>query len=155
MSLEPSGILIGQKLQVAIEKFSTIPKKKVAEILGTTEQNLYRLFKRDSIESKYLEGICKITGLTINFFFNDYDFENIIDQNKNNPKRAFDGSGLIEYIKKSKAQNNDDLGASLDKCQGDLEKAMDQIKTLQKDLESKEKEIELKDKIIKLLETKK
>lgn len=57
--------------QVAYEKRITL--KKVAEIMGMTTQNLIRVMKVNSIQSKSLEKLCIELDVPISYFTNEHD----------------------------------------------------------------------------------
>lgn len=65
---------IGERISIAINK-SDFSVKEVSEKLNTTTQNLYKLFKKDSIDSKYLESIADVLGLSPSFFFDKNNFK--------------------------------------------------------------------------------
>lgn len=61
---------IGEKVRLAVS-FSNLSVKEIAEKLDTTTQNIYKLFKKDSIDSKYLENIAQLLDLSPSHFFNE------------------------------------------------------------------------------------
>ena len=69
--------IIGEKIKKKIieARFSV---NEIAKRLNTTSQNMYKIFKKDSVESKYLEQIAEILEITISDFFN----ETIKDENQ-------------------------------------------------------------------------
>ena len=60
---------IGEKIKSTIEG-SGLSISEVARRIGTSYQNLNKIFKKDSIESKYLEKIANVLNIPIDVFFN-------------------------------------------------------------------------------------
>ena len=79
--------MIGEKIKKIIEK-SEFSVSDIAQKIGTTNQNLYYILKKDSIESKYLEKIAAILNVPVCSFF----------ENKDSQKEAKDFMQIIEYI---------------------------------------------------------
>lgn len=71
---------IGEKIKIEI-KNSGKSVDEVAQFIGMSNQNLYRIFKKDSVETIYLQKICDFLKINIHSFFEEYNqFE------KNNKK---------------------------------------------------------------------
>ena len=62
--------MIGEKIKKAIES-SGIPIRQVALKIEMSEQNLYKTFKRDTIETKTLLKICELLGVASNYFLTE------------------------------------------------------------------------------------
>lgn len=130
---------IGEKIRQAIVN-SPYTVTEIAEKLGTSNQNLYKIFKKDSVDSKYLEGISKLLKLNISFFF-----ENTEDSSPNLPtdeeKRILTNlkNEVDSLIQKNNLQ--EEMMSNLKK----------QVSILKIQIEDKEKIIDLLEEKIKIL----
>ena len=61
---------IGKKIKALIDE-SKLSAADVALIMRTSSQNLYRLFSRESVETKYLFQIAEIIDVPVTAFFED------------------------------------------------------------------------------------
>lgn len=61
-------MILGEKLKIAI-KDAGFSVAEVAQDAGMSEQNLYKVFKKDSIQSDVLERICRKIGIPVTHFF--------------------------------------------------------------------------------------
>lgn len=64
--------MIGERIRKIIEK-SGLTVSEVAEKLGTTTQNMYKIFAKDSVHSSILENLSAILDKPIQSFFGDFD----------------------------------------------------------------------------------
>jgi DNA-binding Xre family transcriptional regulator len=120
-------MLIGEKIKRAIDKSDYDPNK-VAAAISMSTANLYRIFKRDSVETKYLEKICHLLKLPIVFFLEQGDGS------------AYQG----EPHHTSLGMFNDNtVNYSASVMRGDLDKANLRIEHLEQRLRDKEDIIEL------------
>jgi len=62
--------MIGNKIKSLIEQ-SPLTFSEVAEALNMTYVNLFRIFNKESVETKHLEAIAKIINVPITAFFNE------------------------------------------------------------------------------------
>ena len=60
--------MIGKQLKKVINE-SEVSVKEIADKLDLTPQSLYKMFKKESVESKYLEKIADILNLPMSVFF--------------------------------------------------------------------------------------
>jgi len=58
------GEIIKELIQTS--KYSV---KEISEKMGVSSPNMYRLFERDSVETKYLVQLSEIFGISITYFF--------------------------------------------------------------------------------------
>ncbi len=63
--------MVGDKIKQLIDNQQVMNRHEVAEKMGISENNLYRLYKRESVETKYLLCLCDIFNVSINYFFNN------------------------------------------------------------------------------------
>jgi DNA-binding Xre family transcriptional regulator len=63
--------MIGVKIKQVVENQKKYSNAELAKMIGVSENNLYRLYKRDSVETKYIEKLCQVTGVSILTFFED------------------------------------------------------------------------------------
>ncbi len=63
-------MILGDKIREAIEK-SPFSPEQIAGQADMSVANLYRIYKKDSTESKYLVHICNMLGVDMNYFFKD------------------------------------------------------------------------------------
>lgn len=61
---------IGLKIKELVE-IRNYNKTQLAEELGMTENNLYKIFKKTSIDTELLEYISSLLGVKITYFFSD------------------------------------------------------------------------------------
>ena len=62
---------IGTELYAIIEQKKLV-KKEIADKLGITPVYLSAIMKKESIDCKLLERICKVIGVSPAYFFDDY-----------------------------------------------------------------------------------
>lgn len=67
---------IGHRIKLAIEERGMEPNR-VAVAIQMSTANLYRIFKRDSVETKYLVRLCELLELPMSYFF-DEDHEHFL-----------------------------------------------------------------------------
>ncbi|QHL87448.1 helix-turn-helix domain-containing protein [Nibribacter ruber] len=60
-------MLLGERVKQEIAK-SSFKTEEIAEEIGITANNLYRLYKKDSFEIKYLLKICELLNLPVSHF---------------------------------------------------------------------------------------
>lgn len=63
-------MLIGEKIKHAIDIAKADPQR-VANTIETSTANLYRIFKRDTVETKYITKLSEYIKVPIEFFYND------------------------------------------------------------------------------------
>jgi transcriptional regulator with XRE-family HTH domain len=63
-------MMLGQLVKQAIHE-SDFKTEDVADFIGITPNNLYRLYKKDSFEVKYLIKIAEKLNLPLGYFLND------------------------------------------------------------------------------------
>ena len=63
-------MIIGERIRQVITD-ANLDVAEVATALDMTPQNLYKIFKRDSCESKYIERLSELTNTPIAYFFDD------------------------------------------------------------------------------------
>ncbi len=93
---------IGNKIKFFIEE-SKLSSVEVAKQMKTSYQNLYRIFNRVSVETRYLFELSKILNIPVTSFFEDeqgikftsIDREKLLKENEEN-KIIFDK--LLEYV---------------------------------------------------------
>lgn len=73
--------MVGKKLHEVIKK-SGLKMVEVANYMGISEQNLYKLFKKDSCETAYLKKASELLNVPITYFLYDDvtldDIENLV-----------------------------------------------------------------------------
>lgn len=65
---------IGFKIKNLIEN-SKYTVAQVADLMGMTNQNLYKILKKDSVDSKIIIELSKLFGVSVNYFFDDKPLE--------------------------------------------------------------------------------
>jgi len=91
--------MVGYKIKHIIKK-SDFSVKHVAKKIGMTHQNLYRLLKKESIESKHLERIAKLLDVPVGYFFNENNTGVDIDHKVTGDKSSASGDITINEGKK-------------------------------------------------------
>jgi transcriptional regulator with XRE-family HTH domain len=72
---------VGEKIKKAIERAGTDPIKVAANIDMSTA-NLYRIFKRDSVETKYLVKLSELLNVPLSYFYEEEaTLEQFLDSN--------------------------------------------------------------------------
>lgn len=130
-------MLLGQKIKKAIDK-SGLDPNQVAAFINMSTANLYRIFKRDSVETKYLVKLGELLGVGPSFFLEDtgesseYRFEDLknTSMTKNMLNERIAGYGSAPAPK-------------ADTTKLELEKAELRIEVLEKRLRDKEEIIDL------------
>ena len=67
--MKPEKQIIGKRIKTLIE-ISNIPLKQVASEMGMTYQNLFKIFRKDSVDSIFLIQLASILKIPIEDFFN-------------------------------------------------------------------------------------
>jgi transcriptional regulator with XRE-family HTH domain len=73
--------MIGEKIKNLV-KSSSKPKEDVASFIGVSVSNLYELYKKNSVETKYVEKLSEFFDVPIMYFFSDS--ENLVTKKNNN-----------------------------------------------------------------------
>ena len=63
-------MVLETKIKFILEK-NEKTLKWLAQEIEMSEQNLYKIFKRNSIETKHLEKIAEVFGIQIGYFFDE------------------------------------------------------------------------------------
>jgi hypothetical protein len=75
---------IGESIKAAIEN-SPFSVSEVAIAINTTSQNLYKLFKKDNVDTKYLVEIARVIDIPVSSFFdNSQSSKFSFDETENN-----------------------------------------------------------------------
>jgi transcriptional regulator with XRE-family HTH domain len=90
--------------------------KDLAVRIDMSEANLYKVFKRKSIETKYLQKIADVLSVPISYFFDD---------NQSDDKKNINVNGVMQIG--SKNSNNND-SASLEACKKELDSLKHRLK---------------------------
>jgi len=115
------------KIKFILEKNKKTIKQLVQEI-EMSEQNLYKIFKRDSIETKHLQKIADVLQISICYFFEDNFLPGQVTNSGN------------------KVNQNDSK-------ENEIEKLKIKIEGLEKEIESSKREVEnYKERILELKE---
>jgi transcriptional regulator with XRE-family HTH domain len=61
--------MVGQKIKELIENQDKHPNSEIARMMDISEGSLYRFYKRESVETKYLLKLCDIFDVPITYFF--------------------------------------------------------------------------------------
>jgi phage repressor protein C with HTH and peptisase S24 domain len=78
-------MIIGERIKQVINQ-SNMEVNRVAIALDMSPQNLYKIFKKDSCESKYLEKLSELTNTPIKYFFGDKWDNALVNQSENRNK---------------------------------------------------------------------
>jgi DNA-binding Xre family transcriptional regulator len=91
--------MVGDKIKQLIDNQQVMNRHEVAEKMGISENNLYRLYKRESVETKYLLCLCDMFSISIDYFFNNESpvIENTKIATKISSKK--DDSPMVEELK--------------------------------------------------------
>ena len=127
---------IKERIKEIIDK-KGITIRELASKINMSEQNLYKCFRRNSIELKYLEQMSEFLEIPLSYFFNENE---TISSNK------------LEGNKNITLQNNN-LGDN-NKVSIMLHDKDEEIEKLKREIDHLKSLLEAKDKIISLLERK-
>lgn len=71
---------VGKRIEYVCEVLLRDKTKKfIANYLNVTENSIRNMYKRDSVESKYLVGLAELAGIPISYFFDPHDDVTLID----------------------------------------------------------------------------
>jgi len=125
-------MLIGEKIKKAIERTSLDPVK-VAAAINMSTANLYRIFKRDSVETKYLLRLSSLLNIPLSYFYEDSQtIDNFVNQN-----------GEISHNEGSSSERSSSTSHSKSDLKYELEKALFKIEMFEQRLRDKDLIIEL------------
>ena len=129
---------LGEKVKEAIQK-AGYKTEDVADQIGISEGNLYKLYKKDSFEVKYLLGIAKLLELPLGYFLNDETINAALHQTGiGNAGRDISNQNIINGD-----HNTGRTGANI--ATGELEYRLQLCEAEKKSLQS---QLELKDQLI-------
>ena len=120
------------------EKNITI--RALSNMINMSEANIYKCFKRNSMELKHIESIAKALDVPISYFFNDEI------ENNSSVKNNGDKNKNITFQNNNLGDNNNVSVLLHDK--------EEEIERLKREIEHLNSLLEAKDKIISLLERK-
>ena len=130
---------IGEKIKRSIVN-SPYSVSDMAQRLETSTQNMYKIFKKDSVDTKYLEKICEILKLDISSFFKNPDSALIYTPS---PEEM----GLLLALK----QEKDELEKRILNLKEQISNYRKRVSILKAQLEDKGKIINLLEEKIKIL----
>jgi transcriptional regulator with XRE-family HTH domain len=124
-------MLLGEKIKEAIQK-SGFKTEEVAEHIGISYHNLYRLYKKDSFEVKYLLKIAEKLELPLGYFLNDETIGSILHSN----------SGQANYANQV-GSNKQSINIGQDDCPQKLQALQEKYELLEKTVADKERTIQI------------
>lgn len=108
------------KYVLALRKISA---EELAQQIGMTRQNLNYIYKRGSIDTKWLERMSEILQVPMIYWFEEEDL-------KATDKNIMIGNNLVNG-------NHNNIQSNLNDCKNELEQANKKIKSLEEALEIK------------------
>jgi transcriptional regulator with XRE-family HTH domain len=72
---------VGKKMKMFSEQ-STLSIGEIAQKMGTTYQNLYKIFGKESIDSRHLINLSKVLGIPVSHFFEEESRDDLINEIK-------------------------------------------------------------------------
>ena len=72
---------VGKRIKTMIDE-SKYSAKEIAEKMGTSFQNVYRLFEKESVETKHLFKIAEALGIQISQFFEEESRNDLTEEIK-------------------------------------------------------------------------
>jgi len=136
-------MLLGEKVKIAINE-AGLTTEDVAYKIDMSSNNLYRLYKKDSFEIKYLIKIAEIVKKPLNYFIDEYpkyaniNQSGIGNQAGNNIKQKITGFGI--------------QGTAAGTSEINIEKVLHELQLCKNDNAHLQKQIALKDRLIEILE---
>lgn len=100
---------------------SNLSVKEISEKLGISSPNIYRLYERDSVETRYLVKLSEIFNIPISYFFGDVDSREL-ESEINGFKRKLE---LKEEELISLKEKNEMLGKLLELKETQLQKRVE------------------------------
>ncbi|MES2387527.1 MAG: helix-turn-helix transcriptional regulator [Bacteroidota bacterium] len=125
-------MLLGEKIKKSIDK-SGLDPNQVAAFINMSTANLYRIFKRDSVETKYLMKLGELLGVSPSFFLDSED-------------TTFDelrSSSMSKNMLNDRIAGYGTFGQKADNNRHELEKANMRIEALEQRLRDKDEIISL------------
>lgn len=129
--------MLGNKLKQAIES-SAYSTEDIAAMIDMSSANLYRLYKKDSFEIKYLQQIAEILKLPISYFFDEEAYHSVSQvgignatgniKNQKNISGSQTGSTSADY------NNVTELQQELKACRDDKDQLSKQLFEVQQEL---------------------
>lgn len=126
--------MIGQRIKHAVEK-STYTPDQIAAHAEMSTANLYRIYKRDSIETRYLKKISEILNLPYTYFLDEEPGDIVM-----NPK-----GDMVQQAARV-GSNNQSIsvgGMSKEECEEKLADLQEKYDLAKKSLADKEMIIEM------------
>ena len=86
--------MVGEQIRKLIDNQQVLTRNQIAIELGITENNLYKLYKKSTVNSKYLESLCKLFNVPMSYFFGQetvddkklsINVKNSTNENSSNP----------------------------------------------------------------------
>jgi len=111
---------IGTKIKDLINS-SNLSVKEVSEKMGISPPNIYRIYERESVETKYLVKLTEIFGIPISYFFDDVDSKKLESEISNLKKMLELKEGEIKSLK----EKIEMLGKLLDLSESQLKKRVE------------------------------
>jgi len=116
---------IGSKIKELIQD-SKYSVKEISEKLGISSPNIYRLYERESMETKYLVKLSEIFNVPVGYFFSDKDSKSINQEIEDLKKQLATQSESLEFLKKE----NSMLSELRSNCEEKLTQKMKDYKVL-------------------------
>lgn len=126
-------MILGERLKQAIES-SGFSNELIASKIGMSATNLYRLFKKETFEIKYLVQIAEFLQLPLSYFLNDETLQTL----------TLSGSGnMVQQAHQVKKNHQQISMGGADECQQQLQTLQEKYELQQQLLAEKERTIEI------------
>lgn len=93
--------MVGEKIKKLVDNQQVMTRNEVAQKIGISENNLYKLYKKDTVNSKYLTELCKLFNVEMSYFFNEETLssENLKITIKKDSNNSNNDSAMIEELR--------------------------------------------------------
>jgi transcriptional regulator with XRE-family HTH domain len=123
---------LGQRIKRMLDE-KRINAPEVAKVIGTSKPNMYRLFERDSWESKYLVSLADFLQIPISDFFTDQPAPpspGVVDTLRKQKMKILQLESTIAHLERQELLNNRLLAAK-EQVIKTQENFIEHLKTLQ------------------------
>jgi DNA-binding Xre family transcriptional regulator len=140
------------KIKHILEKKGKTIKWLALEI-DMSEQNLYKIFKRNSIETSHLEKISEVLEVPIDYFFDssEKNYGDVIINSKNSKIKS-DNNNVNSLNKELLNQENEMLNMKIEALEREIESLKENIKMKDELVKSRDEQIKSKEEVIKTKE---
>jgi transcriptional regulator with XRE-family HTH domain len=122
-------MILGEKIRYLVRQRGMTVEEFAAK-MEMSQANVYKMYKKDSIDSQHLVRLSKLFGVEINYFLSDQDIESVepLSINPSTEAIAKQTNSIFSKVEKHFVDRIEELKATIDSLKKDKEFLQDLVK---------------------------